>query len=52
MPVINCVTRLRTWNVRRINGTAKKEEVELLALTETKLKRKGEVSRCSGDGKR
>ena len=42
-----------TWNVRRISGTAKEEEVfdvfgkgkfELLALMETKLKRNGEVS--------
>ena len=48
----NYVNRLSTWNVREINGTTKKEEVnifkegkfELLALTETILKRKGEVS--------
>ena len=42
------VNRLGKWNVRIINGTAKREEVvdvfkvgkfELLALTETKLKR-------------
>ena len=45
--------RLGTWNVRGINGTTKREQVvdvfrerkfELLALTETKLKGKGEVS--------
>ena len=44
-----------TWNVREINGTAKREEVadvfrkgkvELLTLTETRLKGNGEVSRC------
>ena len=49
----NYVNRLGTWNVREINGTAKREEVadffkegkfELLALSETKLKGNGEVS--------
>ena len=47
------VNHLGAWNVRGINGTAKREEVvdvfregkfELLALTETKLKGNGEVS--------
>ena len=55
----NYVNPLGTWNVRGINGTAKREEVvntfkkgkfELLALTETKLKRKGEVSWCGVNG--
>ena len=48
----NYVNRLGTWNVREINGTAKEEGVDifregklqLLALTETKLKGYGEVS--------
>ena len=49
----NYVNRLGTWNVRGINNTTKREEVvdvfregrfELLALTETKLKGKGEIS--------
>ena len=49
----NYINRLSTWNVRGINDTTKQEEVvdifkkgkfELLALTETKLKGKGEVS--------
>ena len=48
----NYVNRLGTWNVRGINDTTKREEVvnifkkgksELLALTETKLKGKGEA---------
>ena len=48
----NYVNRLDTWNVRGINDTAKREEVveifkkgklELLDLTETKLKGKGEL---------
>ena len=47
---VNC---LGTWNVKGINDTTKREDVvnifkegkfELLALTETKLKWKGEVS--------
>ena len=47
------MNHLGTWNVRGINGIAKREEMvdvfkkgkfELLALTETKLKGKGEVS--------
>ena len=51
----NYVNRLGTWNVRGINGNAKREErvdvfkegkFELLALTKTKLKGKGEVSWC------
>ena len=53
IPWRNYVNRLGTWNVRGINDTTKREEVvdiftkwkfELFALTETKLKRKGEVS--------
>ena len=51
----NYVNRLVTWNARGIIDTMKREEVdilekkkrgkfELLALTETKLKGKGEVS--------
>ena len=49
----NYVNHLGTWNVREINGTAKREEVvdvfkegkfQLLGLTETKLKGKGEAS--------
>ena len=49
----NYANRLGTWNVRGINDRKKREEVvdifkkenfELLALTKTKLKRKGEVS--------
>ena len=55
----NYVNRLGTWNVRGINGTTKREEAgevfrerkfELLALTETKLKRNGEVSWCGVKG--
>ena len=55
----NYVNSLSTWNVRGINGTAEKEEVvnifkegkfEFLALTETKLKRNEEVSRCGVNG--
>ena len=55
----NYVNPLFTWNVRGINGTAKREEVmdvfkegkfKLLALTETKLKGKGEVSWCGVNG--
>ena len=51
----NYVNHLGSWNVKGINGTTKKEEVvyvfkegkfELLALTETKLKREEEVSWC------
>ena len=51
----NYVSHLGTWNVRGINGNAKREEVvdifkkgkyEMLALTETKLKAKGGVSWC------
>ena len=51
------VNRLGTWNVRRINDTTKRKEVvdifkkgkfELLALTETKLKWKGDVSWSEG----
>ena len=60
-----CITRrnyvdgLGTWNVRKIIGTAKREEVvgvfregkfELLALTEAKSKGTGEVS-CGVNGK-
>ena len=54
-----CITRLGTWNVRGINGAAKREEVadvfregnfELLALTEMKLKGKGEISLCGVNG--
>ena len=49
----NSVNRLCTWNVRGINGTAKREEVvdvfrkgkfQFLALMEAKLKGNGEVS--------
>ena len=61
----NYVNRSGTWNVRGINDEEvmdifKKGKFELLALTETKLKGKGEVSwsgvnvifaRCSGNGK-
>ena len=58
MPYItrqNYVNRLGAWNVKRIKGTAKREEVvdvfrekkvEFLALTDTKLKGNGEVSWC------
>ena len=51
----NFVSQLGTWNVRGINGTAKREEVvdvfgngkfELLALTKTKLKGNEEESWC------
>ena len=51
----NYVNHLGTWNVRGINDTRKREEVvdifkkgkfELPALTEMKLKVKGEVSWC------
>ena len=51
----NYVNRLGTWNLRGINGTAKREEVvgvfregkfKLLSLTESKLKGKGKVSLC------
>ena len=49
----NYFNRLGTWKVRGINDTTRREEVvdifkkgklELLDLTETKLKGKGEVS--------
>ena len=55
----NDVNRLDTWNLRGINETAKREEVvdvfrkgklELLALTEKKLKGNGEVSWCGING--
>ena len=55
----NYVNRLGTWTVRGINGTAKREEVievfkeeklKLLALMETKLKGKGELSWCRVNG--
>ena len=50
-----CVNWLGTWNVRGINGTAKREKLvdvfrkgkfKFLALTETKLKGNGEGSWC------
>ena len=52
-----CVNRLGTWNIKGINGIAKREEeeeedvfrrgkFELLALTQTKMKGDGEVSWC------
>ena len=66
MPTPACITRrnypnhLGTWNVRGIkNYTTKREDVvdifkrgkfELLALTEKKLKGKGEVSWCKVNG--
>ena len=51
----NCGNRLGTWNIRGINGIAKREEVVdvfrekkfvMLALTKTELKGKREVSWC------
>ena len=55
----NYVNHLCAWNVRGINGTAKREELvdlfrkgkfEMLGLTETKLKGNGEVSWCGVNG--
>ena len=49
----NYVNRLGTWNIRDINDTTKRDDLvdifkkgkfKLLALTETRLKGKGEVS--------
>ena len=51
----NCMNRMGTWNVRGINVEEKRREVmdvfrkgkfDLLAVTETKMKGKGEIKWC------
>ena len=53
--MLYCVNWLGAWNVQRIHGIVKREEVvytfkkgkfKLLTLIETKLKRNGEISWC------